>query len=491
MTSYKESKTADGKEEQGRKQVSFAVKERLEALEQERKHRKNIFDLQNSLLCVDADSSSESDEKKRRVTVKHLLYCCTFFKPQDYEDAVTERSLGGICGFPLCEAILERKRNPKFKISFKRKELLKDEDFGRFCSGKCRQRSSELSKRLPLPNDLESLEQNVNQAPVIEVPEPALTSVQFPTPGDTESASKVEGFKSNFEPEKSKELLTSEYIQFNFPNSSVPSVTSMRYKKSGSTLISSGLLKFKNSAEAPTAPKKDAETLPKLSASIDKITHDTKKTTQKREADKNNVKQESSLKLEIKAGTAKRNKDALQNEQHDAKGVSSFSLLDFSTIDEDISSVEFTVFMRLWETLNQLLHSLLDDRFDVPRLGDTQPDHFMSRRQIIRGHIHSALDLVRDEITFLDSNFTKAHLLIMVNDTADNFDVSRPIPSMSSREWAILICLLLHKYFSSASDTVAKAETYIQALEGVACSGKTVESSLSPQEYSILLEMVT
>jgi len=442
----------DASPEQKTKPIPYAVHERLKVLEQEKKQRRAVRDIQQSLLKVEGYGNSC---KSVSVSLEHLYSCCTILRPQEYDDVVTERSYGGVCGYPICGTILDTSgTKAKFKLSFKRKELLDVEDYGRYCSTKCWERSTSLKSKLPLSSKKKSklLAEKVTQAPVIEAIKPAASDFALPRAGDAEAAAKVEGFLSSSKFSESKINIPDSYL-----NAGKPRTTK--------TLKRPGILKIKQKKQVSTktSVKEKANSQDPGSLNQTSVDGNEKSSQEKTTAVKPSVSE-------------------------DVSDFMKFGWFDVSNIEEDISSIEFTSFMRIWDALNQFLHSKIDDRYSVPMLGDVESDTFQSRRHILRGHLNRGLDLLRENTQQLDADFTKAHLVIMLNSLADSFDVSRQILSMSSYEWMVVVGLAIHTYIDSSDSIVGKA-TYLNEIKQAACStiGRTKTSQLAANEYDILL----
>ena len=71
-------------------------------------------------------------------------------QPPHYRDVVTERAIGGLCGYPCCGASLGgRSAGPRHRISLAEKRVYNVERLDEFCSRECARRSNAFAATVP------------------------------------------------------------------------------------------------------------------------------------------------------------------------------------------------------------------------------------------------------------------------------------------------------------------------------------------------------
>lgn len=85
-----------------------------------------------------------------RIEETSLRRSLSLLSKQEFNDITIERSLGRICGHPLCDIPLTLPFNlkQKFKIDVKKKVIFKMEDRSRFCSVSCLEAANFLEQQL-------------------------------------------------------------------------------------------------------------------------------------------------------------------------------------------------------------------------------------------------------------------------------------------------------------------------------------------------------
>ncbi|KAM6989143.1 putative RNA polymerase II subunit B1 CTD phosphatase rpap2 [Tautogolabrus adspersus] len=83
-----------------------------------------------------------------RVTEDFLVDCARLIFPDNYKDAVEERSIAKLCGYPICPNKLDRIPTQKFKISTKTNKVYDITERKCFCSNFCYKASKEFELQI-------------------------------------------------------------------------------------------------------------------------------------------------------------------------------------------------------------------------------------------------------------------------------------------------------------------------------------------------------
>lgn len=86
--------------------------------------------------------------EESKIEEDKLLIFCKFLSKNDYEDAIVERSLIKVCGYPLCDNVLGTPAKQKFKISLAEHKVYDIEKRKMFCSDRCYKASCYLQDQL-------------------------------------------------------------------------------------------------------------------------------------------------------------------------------------------------------------------------------------------------------------------------------------------------------------------------------------------------------
>ena len=87
-----------------------------------------------------------------KTDAQYLRKCVSLLSKSDYEDLNTERSLAKVCGYPLCDNMLNdvsNKSQQKFKIDYKKRKIFRMDQRILFCSVQCLESSAFLKDQLP------------------------------------------------------------------------------------------------------------------------------------------------------------------------------------------------------------------------------------------------------------------------------------------------------------------------------------------------------
>ncbi|XP_020505044.2 putative RNA polymerase II subunit B1 CTD phosphatase rpap2 isoform X1 [Labrus bergylta] len=83
-----------------------------------------------------------------RVTEDFLVDCARFIFPSNYQDAVEERSIAKLCGYPICPKKLDKIPTQQFKISTKSNKVYDITERKLFCSNFCYKASKEFELQI-------------------------------------------------------------------------------------------------------------------------------------------------------------------------------------------------------------------------------------------------------------------------------------------------------------------------------------------------------
>ncbi|RWS13359.1 putative RNA polymerase II subunit B1 CTD phosphatase RPAP2-like protein [Dinothrombium tinctorium] len=109
---------------------------RKESLIKMKQMRRKVLENVEQLLETDVDECT-------------LIERCKLFAKCDYDDVNVERSLTGVCGYPLCSNRLQNISKQQYKISLKTHKVYDLSERKLFCSNRCFKASSFIKQQLP------------------------------------------------------------------------------------------------------------------------------------------------------------------------------------------------------------------------------------------------------------------------------------------------------------------------------------------------------
>ncbi|KAK7100331.1 putative RNA polymerase II subunit B1 CTD phosphatase RPAP2 isoform X2 [Littorina saxatilis] len=83
------------------------------------------------------------------ITAEYLLEACRFIDHSHYGDIVEERTIGHLCGYPVCSNKLAKVAKKKYHISTRTNTVYDITERKKFCSNECYRSSQYLQKQIP------------------------------------------------------------------------------------------------------------------------------------------------------------------------------------------------------------------------------------------------------------------------------------------------------------------------------------------------------
>eukprot|EP00126_Sphaerothecum_destruens_P006233 Sdes_comp19279_c0_seq1m10292 len=114
------------------------------------KNNSRISSLQQQIECEKKAFECQEKMLDSKLTEKDFLALTKFIQREHYADVVVERSIGNLCGYPLCgREIGEKLHKGRYHISLLSKTVYDSQLLNCFCSKTCFIASSYLEAQLP------------------------------------------------------------------------------------------------------------------------------------------------------------------------------------------------------------------------------------------------------------------------------------------------------------------------------------------------------